>query len=41
MKNRNRLRCIKCKTIVLTDAISRYCYKCDALMEFIGKEGGK
>ncbi len=41
MKNRNRLKCPKDGTIILTHARMRYCYKCEALMEFIGKEGEK
>lgn len=35
--NRNRLKCPKCGTIILTETKLRHCYKCETLMEFIGK----
>lgn len=38
MKNRNILRCGECGTEILTDAVSRQCYKCDNDMELVGKE---
>lgn len=37
MGERNRLKCPKCGTIILTESKIRNCYKCDTLMESFGK----
>jgi len=39
MKERNILKCPECGFAVLTEADSRYCARCETLMEFVKKEG--
>lgn len=40
-RNKYRLRCPQCGTVILAQASERLCYKCGTPMVLIGKEGDK